>query len=264
MINEERGYREKPVFVREMRSPLWSVIFSSYESEITRGVRVAEKKRSVGSGGSTRVSSRNKRAQILAVATDYFGHQGYEDTKWADIAAEVGVGSTALYHYFESKLHCLYVITAEAIEVFRTEFDQVTAEADFTEGIVNVLRAGFELTDHEVQRNRVLVAEQGRVGSPRKSPREEQARQIARARTHDLEIAWATHLARGMEQGIIADADPQLLTHAVLGLYNSVWHWYRPEGILTLQEVSDFYVPRHLAMMGLPIEAGAPRQPRVP
>jgi AcrR family transcriptional regulator len=212
---------------------------------------VAQRKNAGVAVEQPRTSSRNKRAEILNVATDYFGHQGYEDTKWADVASAVGVGSTALYHYFESKLHCLYVIMAEAIEVFRTEFDEITAENDFAEGVEKVLRNGFDLNEHEVQRNRVLVAEQGLVGSRRKSPREEEARQVARARTHDLEVVWATHLARGMEQGLIPEADPQLLSRAVLGLYNSVWHWYRPGGILTLEEVADFYVPRHLAMIGL-------------
>ena len=51
--------------------------------------------------------------------------------KWADVAGAVGVGSTALYHYFESKLHCLYVIMADAIEDARVDFDRITAEAEF-------------------------------------------------------------------------------------------------------------------------------------
>jgi TetR/AcrR family transcriptional regulator, cholesterol catabolism regulator len=211
---------------------------------------VAQRK-TAGALDSSKDSPRSKRAEILTVATDYFGQQGYEDTKWADVAEAVGVGSTALYHYFESKLHCLYVIMAEAIETFRTEFDEITADNDFAEGVEKVLREGFNLTEHEVQRNRVLVAEQGLVGSRRSSPREEEARQIARARTHDLEIVWANHLTRGMAVGAIPEADPQLLSRAVLGLYNSVWHWYRPGGILALDQVADFYVPRHLAMIGL-------------
>ena len=196
-------------------------------------------------------SSRSKRAAILETATELFGREGYEHSKWADVATTVGIGSTALYHYFESKLHCLYVIMAEAIEDFRQEFDRVTAELEFAEGLEAVLRAGFDLTEHEVQRNRVLVAEQGLVGSRRNSPREEEARQVARARTHDLEVVWATHLARGMQQGLVPEADPQLLARAVLGLYNSIFHWYRPGGILSLKEVEDFFVPRQLAMIGL-------------
>jgi TetR/AcrR family transcriptional regulator, cholesterol catabolism regulator len=61
-----------------------------------------------------------KRAEILAAATQRFGRDGYEDTRWADIAADVGVGPTALYHYFESKQHCLYVIMDLTIESFRS------------------------------------------------------------------------------------------------------------------------------------------------
>ena len=66
---------------------------------------------------------RSKRAQILTVATEHFGTVGYEHTKWASIADEVGIGQTALYHYFESKAHCLLTIMriqlADSIERFR-------------------------------------------------------------------------------------------------------------------------------------------------
>jgi AcrR family transcriptional regulator len=205
-----------------------------------------------GSDARPRASSRSKRDEIISIAADYFGRQGYEDTKWADVAAAVGVGSTALYHYFESKLHCLYVIMAEAIESFRADFDRAIAENDdFETALRSILREQFDLTEQEVHRNRVLVAEQGLVGVPRKSPREEEARELARARTRDLEVAWATFLARGMQQGVLPENDPQLMARAVLGLYNSVWHWYRPRGILSLEDVADFYVPRELALLGL-------------
>jgi AcrR family transcriptional regulator len=198
-------------------------------------------------------SPRSKRAEILATAIAYFGEHGYEDTKWADVAAAVGIGSTALYHYFESKLHCLYVIMTDTLEWFQVEFDRITGEQDdFLEALLGVMRAAYDLTDQEVLRQRLLVAEQGLVGIRRSSPREEEARALARARTRDLEFAWGTFLARGMEQGVLPEADPRLSTRAFLGLYNSVWHWYRPRGTLTLPEVADFFMRRQLAVLGLP------------
>jgi AcrR family transcriptional regulator len=207
-------------------------------------------------------SSRSKREDIVAVATELFGRQGYEHSKWADVAKEVGVGSTALYHYFESKLHCLYVIQAEAVQADREKFDRVLAEHDdFEEALRAILEAAFDLTELEVLRNRVLVAEQSLVGLHRTSQREEEARQLARSRMRDLEFAWATFLTRGMEQRVIPEADPRLVARAVLGLYNSVWHWYRPRGNLSLEEVRDFYVARCLAVAGLPAVAPAKRAP---
>src|SRR3954467_7706158 len=194
----------------------------------------------------------SKREEILAAATERFGRDGYEDTKWADIAADVGVGPTALYHYFESKQHCLYVIMDEAIEDFRARFAQLTAEESHPlERLEAIIHDCFQLSQHDIQRNRVLVAEQGLLSAPSGSPREEQARQDARARTRDLEFAWASFLAHAMQQGAIPKNDPRLLTRAMLGLYNSVWHWYRPNGIVALHRIGAFFTERSLALIGV-------------
>src|SRR5512132_290404 len=125
-----------------------------------------------------------KRTEILAAATERFGRNGYEDTRWADIASDVGVGPTALYHYFESKQHCLYVIMEQAIEDFRSRFERIAAQQrDPLRALDAVMRDCFALSDHEVLRNRLLVAEQGLLSSWRPSPREEEAREAARERT---------------------------------------------------------------------------------
>jgi TetR/AcrR family transcriptional regulator, cholesterol catabolism regulator len=211
---------------------------------------------------SPRLKPGVKREQILEVATDFFGRYGYEETKWADVAAAVDIGSTALYHYFESKQHCLYEIMAQAVVDYRERFDRITREHDdWTEALVDVLADGFNLTDQEVLRQRAMVNHFGRVGTASTLPREEAARSSARARTRDLEYAWGTFLARGMQQGLIPESDPRLLTRAVLGLYNSVWHWYRSEGQLTLADVGRFFVSRQLAILGCPPDLAADRFP---
>ena len=196
-----------------------------------------------------------KRHEILAAATERFGRDGYEHTKWADIARDVAVGPTALYHYFESKQHCLYEIMDEAIEDFRLRFATITAgQSDPGRALAAVLQNCFELSDQEVMRNRVLVAEQGLLSRPSTAPREEEARQAARARTRDLEFAWASFLAAAMREGAIPETDPRLLTRAVLGLYNSIWNWYRPNGIVTLSSVGEYFTELTLTMVGMVAE----------
>ena len=203
-----------------------------------------------GTGSATRAEGA-KRKEILAAATERFGRDGYEHTKWADIAADVGVGPTALYHYFESKQHCLYVIMDEAIEDFRGRFVALTSDSpDPMKALVAVLRDCFELTEQEILRNRVLVAEQGLLATARASSREEQARQGVRARARELQFAWATTLSQAMEEGAIPKNDPRLLARASLGLYNSIWQWYRPNGIVALNRIADFFTERALAMIG--------------
>jgi TetR/AcrR family transcriptional regulator, cholesterol catabolism regulator len=213
-----------------------------------------------------------KRDEIIDAATRRFGRDGYENTRWADIASDVGVSPTALYYYFESKQHCLFVILGQAIADLQARFERLaggdpppTSPSPFATpspfttrsgphylgALVAVLQDGFRLTEHDIQRNRVLVAEQGLLMNPRESPDEEQARLAARERTRDLKRVWASFLAGAMEQGAIPDGDPRLLARAILGMYNSVWQWYRPGGTVPLPRVAEFFVARSLALAGV-------------
>jgi TetR/AcrR family transcriptional regulator, cholesterol catabolism regulator len=194
----------------------------------------------------------SKHDQIVAAAIERFGRDGYEPTRWADIAADVGVGATALYHYFESKQHCLYVIMGDAIAGFQARFEALTAGCrDPLAALLAVMEDCFRVEPHDVMRLRVLVAEQGLLGIRRTSPREEEARLVAVARARELQLTWAAFLAASMERGVIPRDDPRLLARAVLGLYNSVWEWYRPNGVVSLARVAEFFIDRVLALIGL-------------
>ena len=193
-----------------------------------------------------------RRAEILDAAIARFGRDGYENTKWAEIADDVGIGPTALYHYFDSKQHCLYVILDEALGELHERFNAITAEhADAGEALRALCADCFELSEREVLRNRVLVAEQVLLSGTSSSQREEQARLAGREKTRGLELAWARFLADAMRQGAIPERDPRMLARAILGLYNSIWHWYRPDQTLLLPNLSEFFTARMLAVAGM-------------
>jgi TetR/AcrR family transcriptional regulator, cholesterol catabolism regulator len=223
----------------------------------------------VAQANKTRASSRParlkpgvKKEQIIEVATEHFGRYGFEDTKWADVAAAVDIGSTALYHYFESKQHCLFEIMSRAVREFRDRFHRIVAENDdWEDALVAVLVEGFNVSEQDVHKLRVLTTEHGRVAVPRSLPREEAARADVRSLKRDLEFAYGAFFARGMQQGLIPESDPLLLARSVTGLYNSVWQWYRPGGTLKLADVGRFYVSRELAIVGADPALAAGRFP---
>ena len=115
----------------------------------------------------------------------------------------------------------------------------------------------FELSEEEVLRNRVLVAEQALLSGESSSEREEQARLAGRAKTRALELAWTRFLADAMRRGAIPERDPRMLARAVLGLYNSIWHWYRPDRTLLLRTLADFFSARMLAVAGVPMDGSS-------
>jgi TetR/AcrR family transcriptional regulator, cholesterol catabolism regulator len=221
-------------------------------NQVTQSTRARSTRRSRDDGV--------RRAEILDAAIDRFGRNGYENTKWADIADDVGIGPTALYHYFDSKQHCLYVILDEALGELRERFDRITADqADPRDALRAVCADCFELSERELLRNRVLVAEQSLLGGASSSQREEQARVAGRTKTRALEIAWAGFLADAMRQGAIPERDPRMLARAILGLYNSIWHWYRPDQTLLLPTLAKFFTARMLAVAGVPPEGASAR-----
>ncbi len=198
----------------------------------------------------------SRRAEILDAAIDRFGRNGYENTKWAEVADDVGIGPTALYHYFDSKQHCLYVILDQALRDLHERFDTVTTtQADPREALRAVCAGCFELSERDVLRNRVLVAEQALLSGEGTSEREEQARQAGRAETRALEAAWTRFLADAMQRGAIPERNPRMLARAMLGLYNSIWQWYRPDQTLPLPAIADFFITRMLAVAGVVPEA---------
>ncbi len=53
-----------------------------------------------------------------------------------------------------------------------------------------------------------------------------------------------------MRAGAIPQSDPRLLTLAILGLYTSIWHWYRPTGVVPLKHIGEYFTQLALAMVG--------------
>ncbi|MFD1247267.1 TetR/AcrR family transcriptional regulator [Nocardioides ginsengisoli] len=188
-------------------------------------------------------SPRSKRRMILDAAIDNFGGVGFEHTKWATIADEVGIGQTALYHYFESKVHCLLTIMSTELERSLERTRKVTADVDDPGEKVKVaVAAAFDVTQREALQARILMSHQDLLVGERSSKREEAERQRARELVREIEHEWAA-LIKDATTGARKRKDDQIvLARLMLGMINSVWRWYRPEGAHPLKEISDVVV----------------------
>ncbi|MFI6375564.1 TetR/AcrR family transcriptional regulator [Streptomyces sp. NPDC050546] len=194
---------------------------------------------------------RSKRAAILEAAVEYFGETGYETTKWSDVADRVGIGQTALYHYFESKAHCLLTIMRLELQRSHDMFTEATAgEPDPVRALRAGVRSAFAVSEHEIRQMRVLQANMSLLATPRKSKREETERIAARQLVQMVERDWTNLLMRGMAKGAFPVRDAHMLGLAVLGMIVSVWRWYRPTGAIPLPEISDLIEGCVVRMVG--------------
>lgn len=196
-------------------------------------------------------SPRSKRGLILSAAVESFGDDGFELTKWASVADKVGIGQTALYHYFESKVHCLLTIMSTELERSANRFERVVSVEDApVDQLRAAVRAAYDVTPQEVLQMRILQSHMDLLATPRQSEREEAEREHARELVRKVEDNWTGLIKRGIESGDFADRDPEQTSRAVLALVVSVWRWYRTGGPTTLEEIRDFISDAVLRLVG--------------
>ncbi len=186
---------------------------------------------------------RSKRPAILAAAVECFGEAGYEATKWSEVAERVGIGQTALYHYFESKAHCLLTIMRLGLRNSDVAFRRATEDSPTALAALRAASAAaFALSPQEVQQNRILQANIALLANPRSSEREESERLACRELVARVERNWVDLMERGIRSGEFPEHDPMIMSRSLLGLLVSVWRWYRPGGPQSLEAVSEFIV----------------------
>jgi AcrR family transcriptional regulator len=195
---------------------------------------------------------------ILAVAADQFGREGFDATKWSDIASAAGIGGTALYHYFESKNHCLFTLLADSLNEWAATYERLLpAGSPAGEALAAIVHATFAISEQDAVQNRLLVEEQGKLSTIHAEGPEEGARQEALAAARRVEQIWVAFLLEAMRRGEIPVADARLLARAAIGVLQSVWRWYRPAGAYRLQDLDRFFGEALARLTGVETMTGA-------
>src|SRR3982074_933960 len=182
-------------------------------------MKTARSRSLASSNAPARPSPRSKRELILSTATADFARIGYRASRWSDVADSVGIGSTALYHYFVSKEHCLFTIMAEVLRDNRDYFEVISRETDEPRAVIAAaMRHPFEGGDAAADRHRVVMAEMHVLSLGHSGPEpEHEAYLNARGYAHDIVHAWTRYFGSLMRAGKIPAQDPHLLARAVIG-----------------------------------------------
>ncbi|GAB3496848.1 TetR family transcriptional regulator [Amycolatopsis cihanbeyliensis] len=84
---------------------------------------------------------RDRKEQILWVAGALFLREGYHATSLGEVAAEVGISSTAIYRHFRSKHDLLVRVLFEGLELVEDRLTTLSAEQRTVDGFVRTLTA---------------------------------------------------------------------------------------------------------------------------
>ncbi len=154
----------------------------------------------------TRAEMEETRTTLLATARKVFAELGYADTSMDDLTAQAGLTRGALYHHFGDKKGLLAAVVAQIDTEMDARLQSISDTAeDAWEGFCNRCRAYLEMTlEPEIQRIVLRDAKAVLGGASPDSQR------------HCIE-SMRRLIGNLMQQGIVAEADPQALASLIYG-----------------------------------------------
>ncbi len=161
---------------------------------------------------------------VLRRAVELFNRQGYDGTSVGDIAQELGVSKSAIYHHVPSKEHLLAAALDEALGELTTAVD---AAVDRRDGVPASVRLQ-EVVERSV---RILVEHRPAVTLLLRVHGNSEVEVAALERRRLLDDRLAGLVAEAAAEGAVrTDIAPELISRLVFGLVNSLVEWYRPDG----------------------------------
>jgi len=180
---------------------------------------------------------------VLRRAIDVFNRQGYEATSIGDLARELGLTKSAIYHHVSSKEALLAAALDEALDGLSAAIDEAT-DADPATSAYERLRAAVRQSVEILAAHLPAVTLLLRV----RGNSEVELAALERRRLIDDKLAGLVQAA--VDEGSLrADIPPELISRLLFGLVNSLVEWYRPDGPVTVEDLSRSIVD--LAFDGL-------------
>jgi AcrR family transcriptional regulator len=170
---------------------------------------------------------------VLRRAVDLFNRQGYDATSVGDLARELGLTKSAIYHHVPSKSHLL----AEALDEALDELTAVVEEAvTRTDG----LTAAQRLRQAVRRSVEVLVAHQPAVTLLLRVRGNSDVELAAQRRRRELDARLADLVRAAVAEGSLRDdVDPDVVSRLLFGMVNSLVEWYRPAGSVDAGVLAD-------------------------
>lgn len=185
-------------------------------------------------------------ATVLTRAIEVFNRQGYEGTSMGDLAGQLGLSKSALYHHVPSKETLLAQALDEAL-------DELTA-AVRTASRKQPDTTAFDRLRQVVRTSVfVLVAHQPAVTLLLRVRGNSELEQDALLRRRRVDTQLAKLVKAAADEGALrTDIDPALVSRLLFGMVNSLVEWYRPDGQVDAEDIAT-------AITALAFEGLSPR-----
>ncbi|WP_341241922.1 TetR/AcrR family transcriptional regulator [uncultured Nocardioides sp.] len=168
---------------------------------------------------------------VLREAVALFNRQGYDATSMGDLARELGLTKSAIYHHVTSKEQLLEM----ALDAALTELSEAVEAATTTTYAAATGRppaSAYERLRTLVARSvEVLVAHQPEVTLLLRVRGNSPVELAALERRRWIDARLSDLVRAAVDEGSLRDdVDPDLVSRLLFGMVNSLVEWHRPGG----------------------------------
>lgn len=174
----------------------------------------------------------SRRGRVMRAAAYLFRIHGYAATTVRELAQLVGIQSGSLFHHFKSKDDILLAVMEEAIRYNTARLEQAVEQNPGTLNQIRALiRAELESINGDTgMAMAVLVFEWDALSTDRQD-------YLLNMREYYEQI-WLTVLKQAQQERLIRHP-PFLWRRLIGGAISWTVTWYKPEGSITLDQLTD-------------------------
>ena len=182
-----------------------------------------------------RPKSPKKSKEIHGVVARLFAQRGYHHTSLREIARELGMNQSSLYHYFTSKEDVLFRLMNDAMDHVLVELEEICAsDLSAEDKLKRVLHSYIRSYAGDQDRLILLVNEMNSLRETNRLILVDKQRQYVRL--------IKSILKKLVDEDKIREIDSSVATFAFFGMVHYTIKWYHEDGPITLDELADLFV----------------------
>lgn len=174
------------------------------------------------------------REVIIDAAVRLFNQNGYHATAMRDIARVIDIKKPSIYHHFDSKEDILLAILEQGMDQLVTEIEQIAlSEEDSVTKLRLAIKAHAGMIASNPEGAAVFLREDRGLG--------EHYLEEYLSKRDQVDKLFRSIIREGIAEGKFRTTDISISTQALLGMVNWMTRWYRPEGRLSAEEITDIF-----------------------
>lgn len=179
----------------------------------------------------------NQHRKIITVARRLMSQKGYKGTSLQNIANNVGIHKSTLFHYFSSKEAILLEVLRESIEDVTENLDRILAEPNVSPeeklkmAIDNHIAFLVKYIDNVTVYNTDM----------RYLPPKNRKKYLDTRKHYQLCFEQIIDEIKKGDREYFKDMDTKIVTFGILGMCNWVAKWYKKSGPFKSEDISEIF-----------------------